>query len=233
MDGDLNIKAHEDQKTKHRYAFIFEKIMILVKPSNSKLGDGQYTFRECHNLMDYRVEHYHSRKTLGRDGRFKFQLILARKSQQSAFTLYMKTEQERNKWSKALQDAMDNLEPAGCRNTDHKFQITTFDRPMICWHCSKFLKGRIHQGYRCKACDIAVHKGCISSTGHCKPGPVVNQPPPVCDRVLSDFNWFVGPMDRDTATKRLENRKVGTYLLRVRPQGGSNPNETMYALSLK
>lgn len=31
LDGELNIKAHEDQKTKQRYAFIFEKLMILVK----------------------------------------------------------------------------------------------------------------------------------------------------------------------------------------------------------
>lgn len=126
----------------------------------------------------------------------------------------------------------DNLEPIGCRNTDHKFCITTFDSAIICLHCSKFLKGRIHQGYRCKVCDISVHKGCISSTGRCK-GMVTVSAPPVCDRQLSEFYWFVGPMDRDTATMRLENRKVGTYLLRVRPQGASHPNETMYALSLK
>lgn len=105
LDGDLNIKAHEDQKTKHRYAFIFEKIMILVK--NTKLGDnGQYSFREFHNLADYRVETCFSRRTLGRDARFKFQLLLARKTQQTAFTLYMKTEAERNKWCKALSEAM-------------------------------------------------------------------------------------------------------------------------------
>lgn len=40
-------------------------------------------------------------------------------------------------------------------------------------------------------------------------------------------------MDRDTATMKLSNRKVGTYLLRVRPQGASHSDETMYALSLK
>ena len=38
LDGDLYIKAHEDQKTKHRYAFIFEKLLILVKTSNTKIG---------------------------------------------------------------------------------------------------------------------------------------------------------------------------------------------------
>jgi len=111
-------------------------------------------------------------------------------------------------------------------------EIFTFDAPTTCRHCSKFLKGRIHQGYRCKVCEIAVHKGCIPSTGRCKQNPI-SMPPPICDRQLSEFNWFVGNMDRETAESRLENRRIGTYLLRVRPQGASNPHETMYALSLK
>ncbi|CAD7087403.1 unnamed protein product [Hermetia illucens] len=232
LDGELHIKAHEDQKTKQRYAFIFEKIMILVKPLNGKSNDVQYTFRESHNLAEYRVENGHSRRTLGRDSRFKYPLILARKSQKAAFTLYLKTEPERDKWRKALNEAMENLDPPGCRNTDHKFEIHTFTVPIRCQHCTKYLKGRIHQGYRCKVCDIAVDKGCISSTGRCRPNSV-SLPPPVCDRQLSEFYWFAGTMDRETAAAKLENRKIGTYLLRVRPQGASNPNETMYALSLK
>lgn len=229
LDGDLNIKAHEDQKIKHRYAFIFEKLMILVKSVSSKVDDMQYSFREAHNLIEYRIENC----ALGRrrDPRFKYQFLLARKTQSMAFTLYMKTDSERNKWMKAFQEAFDNLEPPGCRNTDHKFQLTTFEKAIPCWHCSKFLKGLIHQGYRCSVCDIGVHKGCISSTGRCRLS--LSLPPPVCDRVLSEFYWFVGTMDRDTATAKLSSRKVGTYLLRVRPQGASHPEETMYALSLK
>ncbi|XP_021699717.1 protein vav isoform X1 [Aedes aegypti] len=230
LDGDLNIKAHEDQKTKHRYAFIFEKVMILVKNSNTKIGEGQYVFREAHYLQDYRVEICHSRRTLGRDGRLKYSLLLARKTQSTAFTLYMKTEEERDKWKRAFDIAMEVIDPIGCRNTDHRFSVCTFDAPIICRHCSKFLKGKIHQGYRCKSCEIVVHKGCISSTGRCKQN---QSPPPVCDRLLSEFNWFVGAMDRDTATNKLEKKKVGTYLLRVRPQGASNSYETIYALSLK
>lgn len=168
LDGDLNIKAHEDQKHKHRYAFIFEKIMILVKNTNTRIGDGQYSFREAHNLSDYRIEMGHSRKTLGRDGRFKYQLLLARKSNETAFTIYMKTEMEREKWMKALNDAMEIIEPMGCKNTDHKYVLTTFAKPTICRHCSRFLKGLIHQGYKCKVCEINVHKGCISSSGRCR-----------------------------------------------------------------
>lgn len=168
LDGDLNIKAHEDQKHKHRYAFIFEKIMILVKNSNTRIGDGQYSFREFYNLADYRIEMCHSRRTLGRDARLKFQLLLARKSNETAFTLYMKTEAEREKWMKALNDAMEMIEPLGCKNTDHKFSLKTFDKPNACRHCSRFLKGLIHQGYQCKHCEINVHKGCISSSGRCE-----------------------------------------------------------------
>lgn len=233
LDGDIYIKAHEDQKMKHRYAFIFEKIMILVKNTNTRIGEGQYSFRESHNLQDYRVEMCNSRKTLTRDARMRYQLLLVRKSISTAFTLYMKTEAERTKWNKALEEAIDNLEPPGCRNTDHKFAITTFAAPVICRHCSKFLKGRLHQGYKCKTCDIAVHKGCISSTGRCRQQLTSSLPPPVCDRQLSEFYWFVGTMDRDMASAKLENRKEGTYLLRVRPQGASQDGETMYALSLK
>ncbi|KFB45541.1 AGAP010292-PA-like protein [Anopheles sinensis] len=231
LDGDLNIKAHEDQKMKHRYAFVFEKVMILVKNSNTKIGEAQYSFREAHNLLDYRIEILNSRRTLGRDGRLKYSLLLARKTQATAFTLYMKTEEEREKWKRAFDAAMETLEPVGCKNTDHKFSIHTFDTPVNCRHCSKFLKGKIHQGYRCKVCEIIVHRGCISSTGRCK--QLQQTPPPVCDRLLAEFNWFVGTMNRDSATQRLEGKKIGTYLLRVRPQGASHESETMYALSLK
>lgn len=103
LDGELSIKSHEDQKTKHRYAFIFEKIMILVKVS--KLGDnGLYSFLDSFNLSDYRVESSFGRRTLGRDTRHT--LLLSRKSQSTAFTLYMKTEAERDKWMEAFQRAM-------------------------------------------------------------------------------------------------------------------------------
>lgn len=51
LDGDLNIKAHEDQKTKHRYAFIFEKLMILVKPSNTKVSCVLYGLVPCITFM--------------------------------------------------------------------------------------------------------------------------------------------------------------------------------------
>lgn len=47
------------------------------------------------------------------------------------------------------------------------------------------------------------------------------------------FRRYVGEMGRDCATRKLEQRINGTYLLRVRPQGPTHPDETPYALSLK
>lgn len=43
----------------------------------------------------------------------------------------------------------------------------TFERPTACNRCSKYLKGLIFQGYKCKICDVAVHKECIAFSGKC------------------------------------------------------------------
>jgi guanine nucleotide exchange factor VAV len=43
----------------------------------------------------------------------------------------------------------------------------------------------------------------------------------------------MGDMKREDATALLTHERDGTYLLRVRPQGPTSTNETIYALSLK
>lgn len=99
----------------------------------------------------------------------------------------------------------------------------TFDTPTSCTRCSKYLRGRIYQGYKCKACEIAVHKECIPGCGKCSLIPKQSQP-------LNEKLWFVGEMDRVEASTLLEKRKNGTYLVRIR----TNTNdEDKYALSLK
>lgn len=59
--------------------------------------------------------------------------------------MHARTEEQKQMWMKALQDAMDNVNPAACRNTNHKFKLTTFNTPRSCQRCGKFLKGRIFQ----------------------------------------------------------------------------------------
>lgn len=111
-----------------------------------KAGRGeQYCYRETLRLDDYRLEDHTGRRTLGRDSRWSYQWLLVHKQEYTAYTLYARTEEQKQMWIKALQDAMDNVNPAACRNTNHKFKLTTFDTPRSCQRCGKFLKGRIFQ----------------------------------------------------------------------------------------
>ncbi|XP_043577928.1 protein vav isoform X2 [Bombus pyrosoma] len=231
-DGELKVKAHGDQRVKARYAFIFEQVVLICKAGRGE----QYCYRETLRLDDYRLEDHTGRRTLGRDSRWSYQWLLVHKQEYTAYTLYARTEEQKQMWIKALQDAMDNVNPAACRNTNHKFKLTTFDTPRSCQRCGKFLKGRIFQGYRCEVCRYAVHKQCIAHSGRCMPVPPPPPPPPPlpCERALSVKLWFVGEMGRDTASNKLEPREDGTYMLRVRPAGQPRlKHETNYALSIK
>nr|XP_018902784.1 PREDICTED: protein vav isoform X1 [Bemisia tabaci] len=257
-DGELRIKAHNDQKVKVRYVFIFDQVILMCKA----LKGDQYCFKESLMLRDYKIEDAGSKRILHRESRWNYHWFLLRKGERFAYTMYARTEELKKKWIKAIQDAFDNIEPSACRNTDHKFSMHTFERPTTCSHCSKFLKGIIYQGYRCDKCYLAAHKQCISFTGRCglKPpqlparhasplsDPLVAELPQAVpplpsdwswspaqssDHGLTDYLWFVGSMGRETAERLLEWQMDGTFLLRIRPQGPTHPNETAYALSLK
>lgn len=72
--------------------------------------------------------------------------------------------------------------------TNHKYEMFTFEKPSTCTHCSKYLKGLIYQGYKCRECGIGVHRDCIPSSGHCGIPPPL---PPIhsADDHLKDKLW--------------------------------------------
>lgn len=137
----FQVKAHGDQRIRARYAFVFEQVVLICKAGRGE----QYLYRETLRLDEYRLEDHTGRRTLGKDIRWSYQWLLVHKQEYTAYTLYARTEEQKQMWIKALQDAMDNVNPAACRNTNHKFKLTTFDSALSCQRCGKFLKGRIFQ----------------------------------------------------------------------------------------
>ncbi|XKL67365.1 hypothetical protein PGB90_002856 [Kerria lacca] len=174
-DGEIKVKCTNEPKSKVRYVFVFDKILLMCK----SLRSDQYSFKDLLRLDEYKIEES-TRRAIGRDtsARWNHMFHLVPKFDSSMiYTFYFRTEDAKKKWIKSLQDALDNIEPSSTRRTEHKFIYQTFEKPLICNYCSKFLKGCIFQGYKCSKCGIAVHKGCIVNSSRCGKGNVPEIPP--------------------------------------------------------
>ncbi|XP_045469338.1 protein vav isoform X2 [Harmonia axyridis] len=236
-DGEIKFKAHDDQKTKNRYVFIFDKCILICKQQKGQ----QFAFRDLINIADFHVDEAHNRALLNREARWSYNFHLVKNDTNTAYTFFVRSIELKDQMIKAINDALDNIRPSVLKRTTHSFELQTFQKPEQCNHCSKYLKGLIFQGYRCLVCKIAVHKMCLAASGKCggsgsfcsmssssssPQNSIINDE----DAHLRSKLWFVGEMDRETAQRVLEKRENGTYLVRIRPKSAIADK---YALSLK
>ncbi|KAL3276931.1 hypothetical protein HHI36_012296 [Cryptolaemus montrouzieri] len=236
-DGEIKFKAHDDQKTKNRYVFIFDKCILICK----QLKGQQFAFRDLINIADFHVDEAHNRAILNREARWSYNFHLVKNDNVTAYTFFVRSVELKDQMIKAINDALENIRPMAFKRTSHAFELQTFQKPEQCHHCSKYLKGLIFQGYKCSTCKIAVHKICLASSGKCGGSSSVysmsSSSPSPQNSIANDDDaplkyklWFVGEMDRDTAQRLLERRENGTFLVRIRPKSIECDK---YALSLK
>lgn len=191
----------------------------------------QFAFRNIINIIDYHVEDVHNRAILNREARWSFTFHLVKNDTSMAYTIHVRTVELKQQFKKAIDDALENLNPISFKRTTHTFELSTLPNPTQCQHCSKYLKGLIYQGYKCTTCNIAVHKGCILNSGRCGVQIVqMNGTRNTNFDPLKEKLWFVGEMERNLADQLLDQRENGTFMVRIRSQ---IEDKDKYALSLK
>ncbi|XP_014677950.1 PREDICTED: guanine nucleotide exchange factor VAV2-like isoform X2 [Priapulus caudatus] len=156
-DGELRIKSHADNRIKNRYVFLFDKVMLMCKPSRGQF----YSYKEAIILSNYSIQE----QTVSSFKKDKWShcWVMYEKQRTMAFHMYAKTEEVKRKWIDAIHMAQDNTQPDDLKNTSHRFQLHSFEVPTTCTVCNKLLRGTFCQGYKCMSpiCNAAVHKECI------------------------------------------------------------------------
>jgi guanine nucleotide exchange factor VAV len=66
----------------------------------------QYSYRESLRLSEYKVEDVNNRRALNKDVRWSYNWFLVRKTEKTAYTMYARTEDQKRKWIKAIQEAL-------------------------------------------------------------------------------------------------------------------------------
>jgi len=193
-DSELKIQSHDNpSKTKVRYVFCFDKMLLICKQNR---GD-HYSFKEGIKIQDYKVQDGVSRR-LSRDTRWAYSFNLVHKKESNVYTMLARTEDEKNKWIAAINEAHDNEVPPQSFTSTHEPVMTTFEKPTTCSYCNKMLKGLFYQGYSCLKCHKAMHKECISLLSKCGPS---GTPPTLPPRPAS----MLLPSATNTALARLSS----------------------------
>ncbi|CAG0921952.1 unnamed protein product [Notodromas monacha] len=257
-EGELKVLFHDNPPKKNRYIFVFDKVLLICKASRVsgtllfsfliRMTDGeQYVCKDLLQLSDYKVDETPkdgSKKGDGK-GNWTWSWHLVQRVDNTAITMYAKTEQERKHWLAALKGLVERMNPAEARRAGHCFSVATTTPGTNCKFCRLLMKGLVYQGYQCSVCSIVVHKDClekltlycgrpeppprreeslISSSVSLPPPRPLNGPPLPSPRTplgveedLHGYDWFQGRMSRPEATQRLSAKYVppGTFMVRL------------------
>ncbi|XP_021378620.1 guanine nucleotide exchange factor VAV2-like isoform X3 [Mizuhopecten yessoensis] len=174
-DGELRVRAHTENKTKTRYIFLFDKVMLMCKSKmvDKFLWGETYNYKEAIILATFKVDDSQlPKETPVKRGDKWNTFSLVQKDNRTVYTFGAKTEDMRSRWIEAIKLALENTQPP-----DHpNFVMHTFEKPTECYVCAKLLRGVFFQGYWNAEKKQGVHKECI--------GKERERVPPIPPRVV-------------------------------------------------
>ncbi|XP_058863005.1 proto-oncogene vav-like [Acipenser ruthenus] len=156
IDGELKICV--DKRKQDRYAFLFDKAMLVCKKKTS----------ECMELKEtIELQHYQLRDDPSGDKKWSHLFVLIDTYGQQSYDLYFKTKELKKKWLEQFEMAMSNMYPENSTANSHDFQMNSFEETTSCKACQMLLRGIFFQGYRCTRCKVAAHKECLGRVAAC------------------------------------------------------------------
>ncbi|KAL5972254.1 Guanine nucleotide exchange factor VAV2 [Taenia solium] len=146
IDGELRVLNHLDSKSKIRYVFLFDKILLLCKSK----GDN-YTFMAAYHIVNGSPQALGLPSKKGGKFPYEFTIPLAgERDEDVQLTFFAKSEEFRNAWIKATETALSNQFPPGAKDNGYQFEMATFKQTTYCCMCKKLLQGVFYQGYQCR-----------------------------------------------------------------------------------
>ncbi|KAL4659164.1 proto-oncogene vav-like [Arapaima gigas] len=163
IDGELKICNPEKKSKQDRYAFLFDKAMLVCK---KKSGDNM-ELKELIELKTCQLSNEKDDKN-EKDKKWCHTFCLVDSRRHPIFDLYFKTGELRKKWLEQFKMAFSNLFPESRTANNHNFTMHTFDSTVSCKACHMLLRGIFFQGYRCTRCSAASHKECLDRVPSCR-----------------------------------------------------------------
>uniref|UniRef100_A0AAR2J8H1 Vav guanine nucleotide exchange factor 1 n=1 Tax=Pygocentrus nattereri TaxID=42514 RepID=A0AAR2J8H1_PYGNA len=161
IDGELKICSPEKKSKQDRYAFLFDKALLVCK---KRSGESM----ELKELID--LQHFQLRDEPSGDKDHKkwtHTFLLMDSYGQGGYDLFFKTRELKKKWLEQFEMALSNLCPDNSTANGHDFQMYCFDDTTSCKACQMLLRGIFFQGYRCSRCKMAAHKECLGRVPAC------------------------------------------------------------------
>lgn len=164
FDGELRIRPADQNATKPKWAFLFDKVMLLCRKVTRLGFDVRYSPKHIFTVSTLSVDPVLVPNPKG--GKFSFAFRLAVKGQ-GEFLAHAKTEELKSQWIDAINHAKEMSSPRDGKKGFHSFELHTFDHPKTCDACHKLLHGCYFQGYICPSCSRASHRECLKDVEHC------------------------------------------------------------------